>query len=71
MNDGETASRIVWLHNEMVVELKLVPSTKYPIPYVMSWFGNLGRQGQGEIGFARSSRLNERKLQARMGAVRS
>ena len=50
MNAGETASRIVWLHDEMVVELKLVPSTKYPIPYVMSWWEILAAKAKAKLG---------------------
>ena len=49
MNAGETASRIVWLHDEMVVELKLVPSTKYPIPYVMSWWEILAAKAKAKL----------------------
>jgi hypothetical protein len=38
MSDGEKASRIARLHDEMFTELGLVPSNDYPIPQIYKWW---------------------------------
>lgn len=37
MSDGEKASRIARLHDEMFTELGIEPGRKYPIPRVLTW----------------------------------
>jgi hypothetical protein len=37
MSESEKASRIARLQDEMFVELRLDPSRKYSVPYIMSW----------------------------------
>jgi hypothetical protein len=37
MSDGEKASRVARLHDEMFTELGLVPDREYPIPRIYTW----------------------------------
>jgi hypothetical protein len=50
MTDSEKASRIARLHDEMFTELALVPSRKYPVPYIMRWWEILAAKAKAKLG---------------------
>jgi uncharacterized protein DUF4157 len=50
MTDSEKASRIARLHDEMFTELGLVPSRKYPVPYIMRWWEILAAKAKAKLG---------------------
>jgi Domain of unknown function (DUF4157) len=50
MSDSEKASRIARLHDEMFTELGLVPSEKYPVPYIMRWWDILAAKAKAKLG---------------------
>ena len=50
MSDGEKASRIARLHDEMFTELGLLPSRKYPIPQIYKWWEILAFKAKKKLG---------------------
>jgi len=48
MSDGEKASRIARLHDEMFTEMKLDPNRSYSVPRVYTWLEILGFKSKGK-----------------------
>jgi hypothetical protein len=48
MSDGEKASRIARLHDEMFTEMKLDPNRPYSVPRVYTWLEILGFKSKGK-----------------------
>jgi hypothetical protein len=48
MPDGEKASRIARLHDEMFTEMKLDPNRRYSVPRVYTWLEILGFKSKGK-----------------------
>lgn len=48
MGDGEKASRVARLHDEMFTELRLVPDREYPIPRIYTWWEILALKAKGK-----------------------
>jgi hypothetical protein len=50
MTDSEKASRVARLHDEMFTELGLLPSRKYPVPYIKRWWEILAAKAKAKLG---------------------
>jgi Domain of unknown function (DUF4157) len=50
MSEPEKRSRIARLHDEMFIELGLVPDTKYPVPRIIKWWEILAAKAKRKSG---------------------